>query len=108
MALKGSQPLLPLLAEPGSRACVAQTVFPSSNASFDLTKLPPFPRTCLAQAYMKRHVKNQNETSMLCILFTTILLFLCVISWVKGFCELSGFVLDICIVLPSEMKAKII
>lgn len=91
VGLKVSQPLLSLLAEPGSRACVPQTVL-SSTASLDLTKFPAFPKTCLGQAYMKMHVKNQNETTMLYMLFTIILLFLCVVSWVKGFLELPGLV----------------
>lgn len=75
VGLKVSKPLLSLLAEPGTRACVAQTVFLSSAMSFELTKFPAFPKTCLGQAYMKMQVKNQNKTTVLYMLLRIILLF---------------------------------
>lgn len=71
---------------------LSQIVFLSSALSFDLTKFPAFPKTCLGPAYMKMHVENQNERIILYILLTIILLFLCVVSWVKGFLALPGLV----------------
>lgn len=73
VGLKVSWPLLSLLAEPGSRACVPQIVFLSSTTSFHLTNYLFFLKVCLGQAYMKMHVKNQNETTMLYTLFAIVL-----------------------------------
>lgn len=90
--------------------CALNIVFLFSTVSVSLRKFLALPNTCLGQAYMKRHMlKNKMKQLKEYVIYNNAFIFLCGnlgngFPWIGW----AGFLLNICIVLLKEMKAKII